>query len=88
MVLVAISSGYQTFQSKIPNGDKIPHPCQPGKTWIGVGHQNDQGSGIRNPFGVAFKAAGEVSKPSNTSTPLLLGATIVKVMWSILSLYS
>ena len=34
---------------------------QAGKSWNGVGHRMAAGNGARNPFGVAFEAAGEVS---------------------------
>ena len=34
---------------------------QAGKFWNGVGHRVAAGDGARNPFGVAFEAAGEVS---------------------------
>ena len=47
-----------TYQKKIPNGDKIPHPCKPNTIWQGVGHLNQIGGGKRNPFGLAFANAG------------------------------
>eukprot|EP00794_Sanderia_malayensis_P011061 gene11061-12229_t len=51
-------NGYSSYQKKIPNGDKIPHPCKPNSIWTGVGHLNQFGAGKRNPFGNAFKNAG------------------------------
>lgn len=50
----AAVSSYQTFQTQIPNGMKVPNPC-PGKSgtlWPGVGHDIAQGSGPNNQFGV------------------------------------
>lgn len=51
-------SGHSTFEKKIPNGDKIPHPCKPNTIWQGVGHLNPAGGGKLNPFGGAFANAG------------------------------
>lgn len=48
----------KSYQSKIPNGDNIPHPCKANYRWGGVGHQNMGGGGVRNPFGEAFAAQG------------------------------
>jgi len=50
------------YQDRIPNGGQVPHPCKPNYIWRGVGHQNVLGGGDRNPFGLAFAAAGYVSK--------------------------
>ncbi len=50
--------GYSSFQKKLPNGDKIPHPCKPNTLWTGVGHISQFGGGKRNPFGNAFASAG------------------------------
>lgn len=59
VILCTISStyGYQPYQSNIPNGNIVPNPCANG-IWPGVGHQAVNGGGARNPFGVAFAAAG------------------------------
>ncbi|KAL4218663.1 hypothetical protein ACF0H5_021252 [Mactra antiquata] len=46
--------GYRFFQDRIPNGDKVPHPCRQGSIWSGVGHENEMGGGVRNPFGLDF----------------------------------
>lgn len=53
----------RTFQAKIPNGDAVPNTCatNDGDKWAGVGHKAIAGSGARNSFGVAFKAANLVS---------------------------
>ncbi|KAL3870614.1 hypothetical protein ACJMK2_038662 [Sinanodonta woodiana] len=50
--------GYQMYQSRIPNGEIVPHPCKANYIWRGVGHTNALGGGQRNPFGLAFYAAG------------------------------
>lgn len=60
-LLVCGVAGFKSYQNQIPNGANIPHPCKPNFIWQGVGHQNAQGGGDRNPFGTAFKAAGLVS---------------------------
>ena len=52
------ANAFSSFQDKIPNGNKIPHPCKPSTIWHGVGHLNQIGGGKRNPFGLAFKNAG------------------------------
>jgi len=57
-LLVCGVAGFKSYQNQIPNGANIPHPCKPNFIWQGVGHQNAQGGGDRNPFGTAFKAAG------------------------------
>ena len=49
---------YQTF---IPNGDRIPHPCGDDHVWGGVGHYQPGGGGQRNPFGEDFAANSLVS---------------------------
>ena len=50
--------GFRSFLKKIPNGERVPHPCKSNTIWTGVGHLNDFGGGKRNPFGLAFKNAG------------------------------
>ncbi|XP_013391507.1 MOXD1 homolog 1 isoform X2 [Lingula anatina] len=58
LVLIPWISGYGMYQDRIPNGKKIPHPCDSSQLWPGVGHQNTQGGGARNPFGLDFAANG------------------------------
>lgn len=48
--------GYRSFQGKIPNGDRVPNPCDNSTIWQGVGHQNLTGGGPQNPFGIDFRA--------------------------------
>ncbi|KAH9508902.1 Tyramine beta-hydroxylase [Bulinus truncatus] len=43
------------FVKKIPNGDKVFHPCKKNQNWLGVGHENPNGGGDRNVFGKAFQ---------------------------------
>lgn len=43
-----------TFRSKIPNGFRIPSPCNPALIWEGVGHFAMGGGGRRNNFGNDF----------------------------------
>lgn len=52
------TSGYNVYQSRIPNGKAVPHPCLLNHRWPGVGHENRNGGGARNAFGLAFKEAG------------------------------
>ena len=58
-LLVGWVSCFQHFQKEIPNGEIVPGPDNTGK-WMGVGHKNAQGGGVRNPFGVDFNANGQV----------------------------
>ncbi|KAL3870626.1 hypothetical protein ACJMK2_038674 [Sinanodonta woodiana] len=51
--------GYQMYQSSIPNGEIVPHPCKVNYIWRGVGHKNALGGGERNPFGLDFYKAGK-----------------------------
>ncbi|XP_033750973.1 dopamine beta-hydroxylase-like [Pecten maximus] len=55
--ILDITFGYLTFQTRIPNGDRIIDPCD-GTGWPGVGHQAKGGTGHRNPFGLAFQRNG------------------------------
>ena len=57
--MMKIVIGYQRLQFRIPNGDRIPHPC--GGVWEGVGHAQPGGAGKRNQFGIDFKSASLVS---------------------------
>lgn len=49
------SFAYQTFQSKIPNGQGV---VRNGASWPGVGHLQAAGGGARNVFGQDFASAG------------------------------
>lgn len=52
----------QNYRTKIPNGHKVPHPCNPtSDKWVAVGHMLPGGRGPRNPFGEDFAAHGQVS---------------------------
>ncbi|XP_048241452.1 uncharacterized protein LOC124142783 [Haliotis rufescens] len=53
--IVGVSQGFRYFQDTIPNGDSVPHPCKVNFLWRGVGHNNPQGGGDRNPFGLDFQ---------------------------------
>ncbi|XP_048751432.2 tyramine beta-hydroxylase-like isoform X1 [Ostrea edulis] len=55
--------GFKFLQTKIPNGDSVPHPCKPNYLWHGVGHRNELGGGLRNPFGEDFDASGKTWSP-------------------------
>ncbi|KAH9503098.1 hypothetical protein Btru_069954 [Bulinus truncatus] len=59
-VLLQYVSTYQTYQTQIPNGDSVPHPCKPNTFWGGVGHHRDQGAGERNQFGQDFEREGRL----------------------------
>jgi len=59
-IVVQAVSGYPQFQSYIPNGNRVPNPCLPDTTWMGVGHKNPAGGGDRNPFGLDFERSGYV----------------------------
>ena len=59
--LPVLIRSYPKFQDSIPNGHAVPNPCDPGSTWPGVGHQNKDGGGERNPFGRDFQANNYVS---------------------------
>ncbi|XP_069119453.1 dopamine beta-hydroxylase-like [Argopecten irradians] len=65
MVLLAIvlvqkeSAGFPYFRERIPNGDRVPNPCDPQEIWKGVGHQHLDGGDDRNPFGADFVRAGK-----------------------------
>ncbi|CAL1525882.1 unnamed protein product [Lymnaea stagnalis] len=49
---------YATYQEQLPNGNNVPHPCKVNYMWRGLGHENPNGGGARNPFGLAFASAG------------------------------
>ena len=51
--LAAVVRSYQKFQKEIPNGMKVPNPCegQTGTMWPGVGHNKMPGGGAKNQFG-------------------------------------
>ena len=69
-LLFSTSQGFKFFQTKIPNGDSVPHPCKPNYRWYGVGHQNELGGGSRNPFGLDFDAAGKVRNLFSETSPI------------------
>lgn len=50
--LFALVQGFPWYQRSIPNGNKVPSPCETGsKIWLGVGHVEEPGGGARNSFG-------------------------------------
>ncbi|CAC5387229.1 unnamed protein product [Mytilus coruscus] len=53
-----VFEGFPNLQSRLPNGDKIPHPCIPGQYWHAVGHWHPSLGVERNQFGLDFKTAG------------------------------
>ena len=64
LLLLCSLSGLQAmleYQSRIPNGHKVGHPCFENTVWKGVGHQFHGGGGTINPFGEDFKKNGFVS---------------------------
>lgn len=50
---------YEQYHTKIPNGMKVPDPCNasPDIFWPGIGHDFPGGGGPLNPFGEDFKLA-------------------------------
>ena len=48
----------QVYQFQIPNGQRVPNPCDRTLNWNGVGHELPQGGGPNNPFGRDFALAG------------------------------
>lgn len=62
LLFVNWSEEYGSFRDKIPNGHKVPHPCNPSTIWNGVGHKAQGGGGERNPFGLDFYIQGKVSE--------------------------
>ncbi|XP_069138140.1 dopamine beta-hydroxylase-like [Argopecten irradians] len=52
--------GYPSFQSLIPNGNKLTDPCNGSTPWPGVGHEAMGGGGLLNPFGHDFNITGKV----------------------------
>ncbi|KAK7462113.1 hypothetical protein BaRGS_00038485, partial [Batillaria attramentaria] len=58
-ILVSPALGYLNYQQRIPNGNRVPHPCKPNELWEGVGHFQVTGGGTRNPFGQDFEEAGK-----------------------------
>ncbi|XP_069138147.1 dopamine beta-hydroxylase-like [Argopecten irradians] len=68
VVLVSITPwqtyGYSSFQTRIPNGDRVPDPCNGTAVWQGVGHEAMGGGGPRNPFGVDFNNNGKAWNPN------------------------
>lgn len=56
-----VASGHSHYQTMIPNGHRVPDPCDPQSLWHGVGHRRPPGKGPRNPFGLAFANNNHVS---------------------------
>lgn len=56
LALVHVALGYRSYQTQLPNSDKVTD-CQ-GNSWAGVGHLRPGGGGPRNQFGIDFQAAG------------------------------
>jgi len=55
------SAGKAFYRELIPNGDRIPSPCNVTQIWHGVGHLRALGAGPMNKFGKDFVKAGHVS---------------------------
>ncbi|XP_071096535.1 tyramine beta-hydroxylase-like isoform X2 [Haliotis cracherodii] len=51
-------SGYGEYRKRLPNGERVPHPCRANFFWHGLGHINALGGGSRNNFGKDFAANG------------------------------
>jgi hypothetical protein len=51
VVSIAPYHAYPSYQNSVPNGNKVPNPCQNGVVWSGIGHQLPKGGGALNPFG-------------------------------------
>ncbi|XP_076454722.1 uncharacterized protein LOC143289580 [Babylonia areolata] len=58
LLVLSPTLGYPQYQTAIPNGNRVPHPCVQGQAWLGVGHVVPAGGGDRNPFGRDFAAHG------------------------------
>lgn len=88
---LSFSYAFQSYQSQIPNGDAVPNPCttNAGDVWNGVGHEAVGGAGARNPFGLAFAAAGNVSlynmHPAIRTAGLLFSLEIVSYIIAVYS---
>lgn len=54
-ILSATVVCFKRFQLEIPNGDKVPNPCNKNELWTAVGHTTIEGGGRRNPFGQVFQ---------------------------------
>ena len=65
------SKAFQMYADRIPNGHNVKHPCNPNINWYGVGHNNPQGGGTRNPFGISFEENNHVN-----SEPFILNKDI------------
>jgi dopamine beta-monooxygenase len=65
VLVITPAEGHSTFQQSIPNGEIVPHPCKSNFLWRGVGHENINGGGNRNPFGMDFEKNGKVSQCFN-----------------------
>lgn len=71
---------YPVFQTRIPNGQRVPNPCNASKLWNGVGHKNDEGAGPLNPFGLQFDRNNYVCYPF-LSIELVLGFELSEISW-------
>ena len=60
-----VASCYSHYQTMIPNGNRVPDPCEEGAVWNGVGHRISAGGGPRNPFGIDFALNDHVSALSH-----------------------
>ncbi|KAJ8300472.1 hypothetical protein KUTeg_021991 [Tegillarca granosa] len=56
---LSLVQSFQPYQTSIPNGYNVPHPCKLNYMWRGVGHQVPKGGGERNQFGIDFSNAGK-----------------------------
>ncbi|XP_060593547.1 temptin-like [Ruditapes philippinarum] len=57
-LVLASASAHVTYQTMIPNGDKVPDPCGNG-VWLAVGHYDPlHHTHDKNRFGLDFAAAG------------------------------
>lgn len=52
LAILSTAQCHQSYQARIPNGIRVPDPCNDAQFWPGVGHQKKAGGGTRNPFGV------------------------------------
>ena len=52
-----LTQAFPSFKERIPNGNRVPSPCDPNELWPGVGHELISGAGPFNPFGRDFAKA-------------------------------
>ncbi|XP_062617512.1 temptin-like [Saccostrea cucullata] len=53
-LLVTVAHFHSHYKELILNGDRIPHPCCPGRTWSRVGHTAPSSTALNN-FGRHFQ---------------------------------